>query len=143
MQQHLALLVDLRRHVQRDAGEEGVSSTLGVLSDTPDELVVMVVEALVTKYSSVPTLITAFWLLVAVTRGLERYSRPLGLEQVDRHVEVAVGNLEAGPAAQGAEDLVGVVGSWDGAAEPPPVMPLLPSQLAERPLQSTPARNPR
>ena len=72
MQQHLALLVDLRRHVQRDAGEEGVSSTLGVLSDTPDELVVMVVEALVTKYSSVPTLITAFWLLVAVTRGLER-----------------------------------------------------------------------
>ena len=49
--------------------KNGVNSISGVV--VVEVPVVVVLETSVTKYSSSPTLITAFWLLVTVMRGLE------------------------------------------------------------------------
>ncbi len=108
MQQHLALFVDLRRHIQRDAGEEGGQLHIGSLVGHSGRVggdggggvgdVVLVGPHLDHR-------------LLVVGRRHPRAGEgihiPLGLEQVDCDVEVAVGDLEAGPTAQSTEDLVG------------------------------------
>ena len=92
-----------------------------------------------TKYSSVPTLITAFWLLVAVTRGLERvFTSPWVLSRLTATLKLPSEILKPAPPPKALKIWFGVLAIVLGVSEPPPVMPLLPSQLAERPLQSTP-----
>ncbi|MNZ26408.1 hypothetical protein D3C78_435990 [compost metagenome] len=119
--------------------KKGVSSTFGVTMGAELPEVVVVVEALVTKYSSVPTLITAFWLLVAVTRGLERvFTSPWVLSRLTATLKLPSEMVKPAPPPRALKIWLGVEAMGLSSREPPPVMPLLPSQLAERPLQSTP-----
>ncbi len=116
MQQHPALLIDLRRHVQGDAREEG--GQLHVRGDdgcriargggggrgVGDEVLVR------------PHLDHRFLVVGGGdARARQGVHVPLGLEQADRHIEVAVGDGEAGTAPQCPEDLVG--GRGDRAVE--------------------------
>jgi len=70
VQRDQVVFVDLRSHVQRDAGEKRLHRDGGeTLELVPVDVVVVVM--LVTKKSSVPTFSTAFWLFRVAMRGLD------------------------------------------------------------------------
>ncbi len=58
------------RDIKCNTAKNGVKPISGVI-EVEFDVIVFEVETSVTKYSSLPTFITAFWLLIAVTRGLE------------------------------------------------------------------------
>ena len=73
VQDDVAVLVDLRRDIEHDAGEERRhrdASATGAWCRRGRSVVVDAA-TLVTKNSSVPTLSTAFWLLSVAMRGLD------------------------------------------------------------------------
>ncbi|MNF61534.1 hypothetical protein D3C84_431810 [compost metagenome] len=116
VQQHLALLIDLRGHVQGDAGEEG--GQLHVRRDDGRRVARgggggrgVGDEVFVRSHLDHRLLVVGG----GDARAREGVHVPLGLEQADRHVEVAIGDGETGAAPQGPEDLVG--GRGDGAVE--------------------------
>ena len=132
MQQYLALLVDLGRHVQGYPEKKGSAPRSGVTMGAEVPEVVVVVEALVTKHSSVPTLITAFLVIWRPSRAGWEVFTSLGLEQADRDkLKLPSEMVKPAPPPRAREDLVG--GKKDGAVHEgaAPVMPLPPSQLAE------------
>jgi len=81
--------------------KNGCTVTVGVLTvETP--LVVLVVETLVTKNSSVPTLSTAFWLLIVASRGLESTcTSPWDSRNVNRAAKLLVCSARPNTAPAG------------------------------------------